>query len=124
MKFLLSNSDGIGKKHHNWLWLMKVASTSFIDFLYHLIAGSSSLNFAAHIHICRNWTSQPIVVRGHNDSVSSFSVWGQDLISISKNKIGLSSLSRSVDEVCSKLFLCTCLLHRCTTSIAKLQNCW
>ncbi|CAK9148647.1 unnamed protein product [Ilex paraguariensis] len=64
----------------------------------HLLV-SSSLDRTLRIwDLRRNWTSQPIVVRGHNDSVSSFSVWGQDLISISKNKIGLSSLSRSVDE--------------------------
>ncbi|KAK1557273.1 hypothetical protein Q3G72_021406 [Acer saccharum] len=34
----------------------------------------------------------------HTDGISGFSVWGKDVISISRNKIGLSSLSKSVDE--------------------------
>ncbi|KAI4369490.1 hypothetical protein MLD38_017925 [Melastoma candidum] len=38
------------------------------------------------------------VFRGHTDGVSSFSLWGQDVVSISRNKIGLSSLSKSFDE--------------------------
>ncbi|KAK2969647.1 hypothetical protein RJ640_025824, partial [Escallonia rubra] len=45
----------------------------------------------------RNWASEPVIFRGHNDSVSGFSVWRQDVISISRNKIGLSSLSKSAD---------------------------
>ncbi|KAF5947180.1 hypothetical protein HYC85_013137 [Camellia sinensis] len=48
---------------------------------------------------CRNLSSHPSVFRSHSDTVSSFSVWGQDVISIAKNKIGLSSLARSADEV-------------------------
>lgn len=47
----------------------------------------------------RNWTSESTVFKGHSDSVSGFSVWGQDVISISRNKIGLSSLSRPAYEV-------------------------
>lgn len=49
--------------------------------------------------LCRNWPSQPTILKGHTDGVSSFSVWGQDVISIARNKIGLSSLSKSGDEV-------------------------
>ena len=48
---------------------------------------------------CRLSPSKPIIFRGHNDGVSSFSMWGQDVISISRNKIGLSSLTKSADEV-------------------------
>ncbi|KDO72146.1 hypothetical protein CISIN_1g0003161mg, partial [Citrus sinensis] len=45
-----------------------------------------------------NWPSQPTVFKGHTNGISGFSVWGQDVISISNNKIGLSSLSKSADE--------------------------
>lgn len=41
---------------------------------------------------------QPSVYKGHSDSILDFAVWGQDVISISKNRIGLSSLSRAADE--------------------------
>ncbi|KAM7463204.1 hypothetical protein LguiA_031325 [Lonicera macranthoides] len=59
---------------------------------------SSSLDRTLRIwDLRRSWPPEPIVFRGHNDSVSGFSVWGQDVISISRNKIGLSSLSRSAD---------------------------
>ncbi|PSR97851.1 hypothetical protein CEY00_Acc24500 [Actinidia chinensis var. chinensis] len=64
----------------------------------HLLV-SSSLDRTLRVwDLRRNWSPQPIVFRGHTDSVSGFSVWGQDVISIAKNKIGLSSLSRSADE--------------------------
>lgn len=64
----------------------------------HLLV-SSSLDRTLRVwDLRRNWPPQPIVFRGHSDGVSGFSVWGQDVISIAKNKIGLSSLSRSADE--------------------------
>ncbi|KAK9287648.1 hypothetical protein L1049_016085 [Liquidambar formosana] len=64
----------------------------------HLLV-SSSLDRTLRIwDLRRNWPSQPSVFRGHTDGVSGFSVWCQDIISISRNKIGLSSLSRSADE--------------------------
>lgn len=64
----------------------------------HLLV-SSSLDRTIRIwDLRRNWTADPIVFRGHNDSVSGFCVWGQDVISISRNKIGLSSLSRPAYE--------------------------
>lgn len=66
----------------------------------------------------RNWASEPIVFRGHNDSVSSFSVWGQDVISISRNKIGLSSLSRSADVVRIQ----NLLLYYCSFSFLTLKE--
>ena len=47
----------------------------------------------------RNWKpSEPTIFRGHLDGISSFSVWGQDVISISRNKIGVSSLSKFGEE--------------------------
>lgn len=49
--------------------------------------------------VCRNWTAEHTVFRGYSDGVSGFSVWGQNVISISKNKIGISSLRGSADEV-------------------------
>ncbi|GAB2294187.1 hypothetical protein Dimus_028405 [Dionaea muscipula] len=36
--------------------------------------------------------------RGHSDGISDFSVWGQDVISISRTKIGLSTLYPGGDE--------------------------
>lgn len=65
---------------------------------------------ASHNLFCRLSPSNPIIFRGHNDGVSSFSMWGQDVISISRNKIGLSSLSKSADEVSREYFL-TCSLQ-------------
>ncbi|XP_059632013.1 protein GFS12 isoform X2 [Cornus florida] len=61
---------------------------------------SSSLDKTLRIwDLRRNPSQSSIVIRGHNDSVSGFSVWGQDVISISRNKIGLSSLTtRTADE--------------------------
>ncbi|KAI7984174.1 Protein GFS12 [Camellia lanceoleosa] len=64
----------------------------------HLLV-SSSLDRTLRVwDLRRNLPSHPIVFRGHSDTVSGFSVWGQDVISIAKNKIGLSSLTRSADE--------------------------
>lgn len=62
----------------------------------------------------RNLPSQPITFRGHSDGISSFSVWGQDVISLSRNRIGLLSLSKFADEtVCFSLLsllVCVCVL--------------
>ncbi|KAJ4823608.1 hypothetical protein Tsubulata_026487 [Turnera subulata] len=65
----------------------------------HLLV-SSSLDRSLRIwDLRRNWPPpQPTVFKGHTDGVAGFSVWGQDIISISKNKIGLSTLSRSSEE--------------------------
>eukprot|EP00257_Ricinus_communis_P016496 XP_015574682.1 protein GFS12 [Ricinus communis] len=64
----------------------------------HLLV-SSSLDRTLRIwDLRRNWPPQPTVFKGHTDGVSGFCVWGQDVISISKNKIGLSTLSRSAEE--------------------------
>ncbi|KAL7197331.1 hypothetical protein ACSBR2_019971 [Camellia fascicularis] len=60
---------------------------------------SSSLDRTLRVwDLRRNLPSHPIVFRGHSDTVSSFSMWRQDVISIAKNKIGLSSLARFADE--------------------------
>ncbi|KAL3829307.1 hypothetical protein ACJIZ3_018109 [Penstemon smallii] len=64
----------------------------------HLLV-SSSLDKTLRIwDLRRNWTSEHTVFRGYSDGVSGFSVWGQNVISICKNKIGLSSLHSSADE--------------------------
>ena len=34
----------------------------------------------------KGWSSEPIIFRDHTDGVSRFYVWGQGIISISKNK--------------------------------------
>ncbi|KAG9153049.1 hypothetical protein Leryth_012307 [Lithospermum erythrorhizon] len=63
----------------------------------HLLV-SSSLDRTLRVwDLRRSWTSQSMIFRGHNDGISGFSVWGRDVISISKTKIGLSSLARSAD---------------------------
>ncbi|KAI4335056.1 hypothetical protein L6164_013738 [Bauhinia variegata] len=60
---------------------------------------SSSLDRTLRVWDLRmNLPSQPIIFRGHSDGISSFSIWGQDVISISRNRIGLLSLSKSADE--------------------------
>ncbi|XP_030496842.2 protein GFS12 isoform X1 [Cannabis sativa] len=64
----------------------------------HLLVTSSLDRTLKIWDLRRNYGSQPTIFRGHTDGISSFSVWGQDIISISRNKIGLSSLSKSADE--------------------------
>ncbi|XP_022138854.1 protein GFS12 isoform X2 [Momordica charantia] len=82
----------------------------------HLLV-SSSLDRTLRIWDLRRLSpSNPIIFRGHNDGVSSFSMWGQDVISISRNKIGLSSLSKSADEVSREYFL------TCSLQSAKMDN--
>ena len=62
-------------------------------------------NISLHIHICfvgkcdRNLATQSNIFRSHSDGISNFSVWGQDVVSISRNKIALTSLSRPASEV-------------------------
>ncbi|KAG6400033.1 hypothetical protein SASPL_141521 [Salvia splendens] len=46
----------------------------------------------------RNWSAEQRVFRGYSDGVSGFSVWGQNIISICRNKIGLSSLQSPANE--------------------------
>lgn len=45
-----------------------------------------------------NWTAERTIYRGYN-WVSGFSLWGRNVISICKNKIGLSSLHGFADEL-------------------------
>ncbi|KAK4800385.1 hypothetical protein SAY86_020872 [Trapa natans] len=60
---------------------------------------SSSLDKTLRVwDLRRNLPAQLSVFRGHNDGVSGFSMWGQDIVSISRNKIGLSSLLKPIDE--------------------------
>ncbi|KAH0860523.1 hypothetical protein HID58_088784, partial [Brassica napus] len=60
---------------------------------------SSSLDKTLRIwDLRKSWTPEPFVVKGHNDGVSGFSLWGKDVISISRNNIGVFSLSKSQDE--------------------------
>jgi len=64
----------------------------------HLLV-SSSLDKTLRIwDLRKSWTPQPFVVKGHNDGVSGFSIWGKDVISISRNNIGIFSLAKSQDE--------------------------
>ncbi|XP_078161188.1 protein serine/threonine kinase isoform X4 [Carex rostrata] len=55
---------------------------------------SSSLDKTLRLwDLRRNLGSQSCIIRGHTDGISSFAMWGQDIISISRNKISLASLS-------------------------------
>ncbi|PKU60917.1 hypothetical protein MA16_Dca026700 [Dendrobium catenatum] len=45
-----------------------------------------------------NLATQANIFRGHQDGISSFCVWGQDVISISRNNIALTSVSRPMEE--------------------------
>ncbi|ONM31863.1 Protein GFS12 [Zea mays] len=46
-----------------------------------------------------NLATQSNIFRSHSDGISNFSVWGQDVVSISRNKIALTSLSRPESEI-------------------------
>ncbi|URD81742.1 WD domain, G-beta repeat [Musa troglodytarum] len=46
----------------------------------------------------RSLASQLNVFRVHSDAITSFAMWSQDVISISRNKIALTSLSTSADQ--------------------------
>ncbi|XP_076903267.1 protein GFS12-like [Bidens hawaiensis] len=60
----------------------------------HLLV-SSALDKTLRVWDLRKNLATPLILfRGHSDGVSGFSVWGQDIISISRSKIGLSSLSK------------------------------
>ncbi|KAL1296338.1 hypothetical protein HN51_057034 [Arachis hypogaea] len=61
---------------------------------------SSSLDRTLRVWDLRmNLPSQPIIFRGPSDGISSFAIWGQDVISISRNRIGLLSLPKSANEI-------------------------
>ena len=47
----------------------------------------------------RNLAMQSNIFRSHSDGIPYFSVWGQDVISISRNKIALTSDSRPSSDV-------------------------
>ncbi|KAL5671813.1 hypothetical protein ACJX0J_016119, partial [Zea mays] len=64
----------------------------------HLIL-SSSLDKTLRVwDLRRNLATQSNIFRSHSDGISNFSVWGQDVVSISRNKIALTSLSRPESE--------------------------
>ncbi|KAK8951338.1 hypothetical protein KSP39_PZI004128 [Platanthera zijinensis] len=61
---------------------------------------SSSLDKTLRVwDLRRNLGTQANIFRGHQDGISSFSFWGRDVISISRNKIALTSVSYSMQEV-------------------------
>lgn len=69
----------------------------------------------------RSFPPLATVYKGHSDSILDFAVWGQDIVSISKNKIGLSSLTGAADEVSAKTAayipcfqLSNLIVHLCT----------
>lgn len=65
----------------------------------HLIL-SSSLDKTLRVwDLRRNLATQSNIFRSHSDGISNFSVWGQDVVSISRNKIALTSLSRPESEI-------------------------
>ncbi|MQL80327.1 hypothetical protein Taro_012750 [Colocasia esculenta] len=67
---------------------------------------SSSLDKTLRIwDLRRNLSSQSNIFTGHTDGISSFAIWGQDVISISRNKIGLSSLSRAAFDGAQQLHI-------------------
>ncbi|GMH19785.1 hypothetical protein Nepgr_021626 [Nepenthes gracilis] len=64
----------------------------------HLLV-SSSLDRTLRIwDLRKNLPPKPYVFKGHGDGISDFSVWGQDVISISRTRIGLSTLAATAGE--------------------------
>lgn len=64
----------------------------------HLLISSSLDRTLRLWDLRRSRPTQLQVFRGHSDEVSSFSIWGHDMLSASGSKIGLSSLSRPYDQ--------------------------
>ncbi|XP_039847459.1 protein GFS12-like isoform X2 [Panicum virgatum] len=65
----------------------------------HLIV-SSSLDKTLRVWDIRgNLAMQSNIFRSHSDGIPYFSVWGQDVISVSRNKIALTSLSRPSSDI-------------------------
>uniref|UniRef100_A0A0D9V0C3 BEACH domain-containing protein n=1 Tax=Leersia perrieri TaxID=77586 RepID=A0A0D9V0C3_9ORYZ len=65
----------------------------------HLIV-SSSLDKTLRVWDLRgNLSAQSNIFRSHSDGIINFSVWGQDVVSVSRNKIALTSLSRPTSEI-------------------------
>ncbi|KAG8052177.1 hypothetical protein GUJ93_ZPchr0001g31495 [Zizania palustris] len=65
----------------------------------HLIV-SSSLDKTLRVWDLRgNLAAQSNIFRSHSDGIINFSVWGQDVVSVSRNKIALTSLSRPTNEI-------------------------
>ncbi|XP_042422238.1 protein GFS12-like isoform X1 [Zingiber officinale] len=60
---------------------------------------SSSLDKSLRVwDLRRSLTPQAGVLRVHSDAITSFAVWAQDVISVSRNKVATSSLSRSINQ--------------------------
>ncbi|KAF3777824.1 GFS12 protein [Nymphaea thermarum] len=64
----------------------------------HLLVSSSLDRTMSVWDLRRNPPNQRYIFSGHSGGVSGFSIWGQDMISVSGNKIGLSSLCHSEDR--------------------------
>ncbi|CAN6466622.1 unnamed protein product [Victoria cruziana] len=64
----------------------------------HLLVSSSLDRTISVWDLRRNLPNQRYIFNGHSGGVSGFSIWGQDMISVSGNKIGLSSLCHSEDR--------------------------
>uniref|UniRef100_A0A0E0JHV8 Protein kinase domain-containing protein n=1 Tax=Oryza punctata TaxID=4537 RepID=A0A0E0JHV8_ORYPU len=65
----------------------------------HLIV-SSSLDKTLRVWDLRgNLSTQSNIYRSHSDGIINFSAWGQDMVSVSRNKIALTSLSRPTSEI-------------------------
>lgn len=65
----------------------------------HLIVSSSHDKTLRIWDLRRNLSTQSNIFRSHSDGIFNFSVWGQDLISVSRNKIALTSLLRPSSEI-------------------------
>ncbi|OEL12775.1 Protein GFS12 [Dichanthelium oligosanthes] len=65
----------------------------------HLIVSSSFDKTLRVWDLRGNLATQSNIFRSHSDGISNFSVWGQDVVSISRNKIALTSLSRPASDI-------------------------
>ncbi|XP_040378443.1 protein GFS12 isoform X2 [Oryza brachyantha] len=65
----------------------------------HLIV-SSSLDKTLRVWDLRgNLSAQSNIFRSHSDGIINFCMWGQDVVSVSRNKIALTSLSMPTSEI-------------------------
>lgn len=81
--------------------------------IYKFTIGQLELRIDESRWMCRGLPTQLQSFRGHLDGVTSFALWGTDMLSAGGNKIGLSSLSKSPQSVSVLYLHLTILKNHC-----------